>query len=149
MLDQSIGINPFATGDAYMRQLFHCLQWYAGSERVDQASFFKVIRKVFHTLSSIVLPSFPDSFYHPHPVWWCDVELKPWILAILLWTFNLSVAFRNHLQFLHSSKILMTNKQKWSHSMKHDFWFQQLCFIFRFFDLTLLVSFAMVVVVRK
>ena len=27
-------INPFATGDAYMRQLFHCLQWYAGSERV-------------------------------------------------------------------------------------------------------------------
>ena len=26
--------NPFDTGDAYMRQLFHCLQWYAGSERV-------------------------------------------------------------------------------------------------------------------
>ena len=30
-------INPFAsTGDAYMRQLFHCLQWYAGSERVKE-----------------------------------------------------------------------------------------------------------------
>ena len=28
-------INPFATTDAYMRQLFHCLQWYAGSERVN------------------------------------------------------------------------------------------------------------------
>ena len=27
--------NPFATGDAYMRQLFHCLQWYTGSERVN------------------------------------------------------------------------------------------------------------------
>ena len=27
-------INPFATSDAYMRQLFHCLQWYTGSERV-------------------------------------------------------------------------------------------------------------------
>ena len=26
--------KSFATGDAYMRQLFHCLQWYAGSERV-------------------------------------------------------------------------------------------------------------------
>ena len=28
-------INPFATGDAYMRQLFYCLQWYASSERVN------------------------------------------------------------------------------------------------------------------
>ena len=28
-------INPFATSDAYMRQLFYCLQWYAGSERVN------------------------------------------------------------------------------------------------------------------
>ena len=28
--------NPFATGDTYMRQLFHCLQWYAGNERVKQ-----------------------------------------------------------------------------------------------------------------
>ena len=27
-------VNPFATDDAYMPQLFHCLQWYAGSERV-------------------------------------------------------------------------------------------------------------------
>ena len=27
--------NPFATGDAYMRELFHCLQWYAGNERVN------------------------------------------------------------------------------------------------------------------
>ena len=30
--------NPLATGDAYMRfmrQPFHCLQWYAGSERVN------------------------------------------------------------------------------------------------------------------
>ena len=31
---ESSDINPFATGDAYMPQLFHCLQWYAGSERV-------------------------------------------------------------------------------------------------------------------
>ena len=41
-------INPFATGDTNMRQLFHCLQWYAspavyyyyyyyaGSERVKE-----------------------------------------------------------------------------------------------------------------
>ena len=29
-------INPFATSDVYMQQLFHCLQWYAGSERVKQ-----------------------------------------------------------------------------------------------------------------
>ena len=29
-------INPFATGDAHMRQHFHCLQWYAGSERVKK-----------------------------------------------------------------------------------------------------------------
>ena len=39
-LDQSIHynnclLNPFATGDAYMCQLFHCLQWYVGSERVN------------------------------------------------------------------------------------------------------------------
>ena len=27
-------MNPFATGDVYMRQLYHCLQWYAGSKRV-------------------------------------------------------------------------------------------------------------------
>ena len=27
-------INPFTTRHAYMHQLFHCLQWYAGSERV-------------------------------------------------------------------------------------------------------------------
>ena len=27
--------NPFATGDANMRQLFHCLQWYTGTERVN------------------------------------------------------------------------------------------------------------------
>ena len=27
--------NSFATSDAYMRQLFHHLQWYAGSERVN------------------------------------------------------------------------------------------------------------------
>ena len=33
-----IPINPFTTGDAYMRQLFHCLQWYAGSERVKPIS---------------------------------------------------------------------------------------------------------------
>ena len=33
-------INPFATGDAYMRQLFHCLQWYAGSERVNEWTFY-------------------------------------------------------------------------------------------------------------
>ena len=34
-------VNPFATGDAYMRQLFHCIQWYAGSKRVklDPLSF--------------------------------------------------------------------------------------------------------------
>ena len=31
---QNASINPFATGDVYMRQLFHCLEWYAGSERV-------------------------------------------------------------------------------------------------------------------
>ena len=31
-----ININPFATGDAYMRPLFRCLQWYAGSERVNK-----------------------------------------------------------------------------------------------------------------
>ena len=30
-----LALNPFATSDAYMRQLFHCLQWYAGSERVN------------------------------------------------------------------------------------------------------------------
>ena len=30
-----IKVNPFATGDAHMHQLFHCLQWYAGSERVN------------------------------------------------------------------------------------------------------------------
>ena len=29
-----IDVNRFATGDAYMCQLFHCLQRYAGSERV-------------------------------------------------------------------------------------------------------------------
>ena len=29
-------LNPFATVDVYMRQLFHCLQWYAGSKRVKQ-----------------------------------------------------------------------------------------------------------------
>ena len=28
-------INPFTTTDAYVRQHFHCLQWYAGSERVN------------------------------------------------------------------------------------------------------------------
>ena len=27
--------NPFATADANMRQYFHCLQWYAGSEKVN------------------------------------------------------------------------------------------------------------------
>ena len=27
--------NPFATRHMYMRQLFHCLQWYAGSKRVN------------------------------------------------------------------------------------------------------------------
>ena len=31
--------NPFATRHAYMRQLFHCLQWYAGSERVKIRKF--------------------------------------------------------------------------------------------------------------
>ena len=35
--------NPFATGDAYMRQLFHCLQWYAGSERVNDYSVIFLI----------------------------------------------------------------------------------------------------------
>ena len=29
-------LNPFATTDAYIRQYFHCLQWYAGSERVNE-----------------------------------------------------------------------------------------------------------------
>ena len=29
-------LNPFATGELYMRQLFQCLKWYAGSERVKQ-----------------------------------------------------------------------------------------------------------------
>ena len=29
-------INPFATADANMRQYFHCLQWYAGSKRVNE-----------------------------------------------------------------------------------------------------------------
>ena len=24
--------NPFATGDTYMHQHFHCLQWYAGTK---------------------------------------------------------------------------------------------------------------------
>ena len=32
-------LNPFATDDAYMRQLFHCLQWYAGSERVKDENY--------------------------------------------------------------------------------------------------------------
>ena len=31
-------VNPFATADANMRQYVHCLQWYAGSERVNQQS---------------------------------------------------------------------------------------------------------------
>ena len=30
--------NPFATGDAYMRQLFNCLQWYAGNETVKMTN---------------------------------------------------------------------------------------------------------------
>ena len=30
--------NLFATGDAYMCQLFHCLQGYAGSKKVKFAS---------------------------------------------------------------------------------------------------------------
>ena len=38
-----VGINPFATGDAYMRQLFHCLQWYAGSERVNINYWFNSV----------------------------------------------------------------------------------------------------------
>ena len=32
--------NPFATGDVYMHQLSHCLQWYAGSERVIPFSVY-------------------------------------------------------------------------------------------------------------
>ena len=36
ILWSQIYVNPFATGDVYMRQLFHCLQWYAGSERVKR-----------------------------------------------------------------------------------------------------------------
>ena len=36
-------INPFATRHAYMRQLFHCLQWYAGSERVNHTCFTLVV----------------------------------------------------------------------------------------------------------
>ena len=33
VLEENIQIiNPSTTGDAYMRQLFHGLQWYAGSE---------------------------------------------------------------------------------------------------------------------
>ena len=35
-------LYPFATSDAYMRQLFHCLQWYAGSERVKQSSLSRM-----------------------------------------------------------------------------------------------------------
>ena len=27
-------LNPLATCDAYMRQLFHCLHWYAGIKRL-------------------------------------------------------------------------------------------------------------------
>ena len=37
-MKQSASFNQFATSDAYMRQLFHCLQWYAGSERVKEKS---------------------------------------------------------------------------------------------------------------
>ena len=30
--------NPFATRHPYMHQLFHCLQWYTGSKRVNHLS---------------------------------------------------------------------------------------------------------------
>ena len=39
--------NPFATGDAYMCQLFHCLQWYAGSERVKDVPL-KIFTRVIN-----------------------------------------------------------------------------------------------------
>ena len=35
--------NPFATRHAYMRQLFHYLQWYAGSERVNPPLLIAVL----------------------------------------------------------------------------------------------------------
>ena len=38
--------NPFATGDAYMRQLFHCLQWYTGSERVKMSFKSHIIQNI-------------------------------------------------------------------------------------------------------
>ena len=40
--------NHFATSDTYMRQLFHCLQWYVGSERVNDVHihiFIKFIQE--------------------------------------------------------------------------------------------------------
>ena len=39
-------INPFATGDVYMRQLFHCLQWYVGSERVNNNNIYLDTHKI-------------------------------------------------------------------------------------------------------
>ena len=46
-------INPFATADAYMHQYFHCLQWYAGSERVNVIWYKKNIIKGYHMAAQI------------------------------------------------------------------------------------------------
>ena len=45
-----LGFNPFATKHAYMRHLFHCLQWYAGSERVKvECYIFFILISLCHS----------------------------------------------------------------------------------------------------
>ena len=56
-------INPFATGVVYIRRLFHCLQWYTGSERVKPAIYYILMPTTFDIIkpaSEILKPVFSD-----------------------------------------------------------------------------------------
>ena len=44
MLFEVFLFNSFATAEANMRQYFHCLQWYAGSERVNKAPELRILK---------------------------------------------------------------------------------------------------------
>ena len=61
--------NPFSPGDEYMRQLFHCLQWYAGSEMVNKKvgywMFFGIIITAY-ILIIVCINLYKMVFYSSH-----------------------------------------------------------------------------------
>ena len=87
-------VNPFATGDSYMRQLFHCLQWYAGSERVKltfNTCTFEFVLTFCRLCSNIINNFYFFKSHKKFKAYWINFKNLRKMVQCLILTKNIKV----------------------------------------------------------